>query len=62
MTSYLSAETDLEVHRSATALLCTLLTNIAVCSQHYAMGNIKLRTASILALSAMGCSYFTAGI
>ncbi len=61
VTSYLSAETDLEVHRiAATALLCTLLTNIAVCSQHYAMGNIKLRTASILALSAMGCSYFTA--
>ena len=61
VTSYLSAETDLEVHRiAATALLCTLLTNIAVGAQHYAMGNIKLRTASILALSAMGCSYWTA--
>jgi len=61
VTSYLSAETDMEVHRiAATALMCTLLTNIAVGAQHYAAGNIKLRTASILAGCAMGCSYFTA--
>ena len=61
VTSYLTAATDMEVHRTCgTALLATVITNLAVSAAHFKNGNVRLRSATLLAGSAMACSYFVA--
>ena len=61
VTSYLTAMTDMEVHRiCGTALLATVITNLAVSAAHFKNGNVKIRSATLLAGSAMACSYFVA--
>ena len=61
VTSYLTAMTDMEVHSiCGTALLATGLTNLAVSTAHLRSGNVKVRSASLLAGAAMACSYFVA--
>lgn len=42
------------------ALLATLVTNTAVCAHHFAAGNVRLRVAAVLGVSAMAASYGTA--
>jgi uncharacterized membrane protein YfcA len=61
VTTYMSIVGDTEVHRMcATALCATLVTNTAVCTQHFIAGNVRMRVAAVLGLSAMAASYFTA--
>lgn len=61
VTTYMSIMSDMEVHRiCATALCATLVTNTAVCAHHFAHGNVRLRVAAVLGVSAMAASYATA--
>mmetsp|Transcript_12443 Transcript_12443/g.57613 ORF Transcript_12443/g.57613 Transcript_12443/m.57613 type:complete len:364 (-) Transcript_12443:221-1312(-) len=61
VTTYMSVFTDMEVHRiCATALMATLVTNTAVCTHHFVNGNVRLRVAAVLGVSAMAASYLTA--
>jgi uncharacterized membrane protein YfcA len=61
VTTYMSIVGDTEVHRMcATALCATLVTNTAVCTQHFIAGNVRMRVAAVLGVSAMAASYFTA--
>lgn len=61
VTTYMSIMSDMEVHRiCATALCATLVTNTAVCSHHFMHGNVRLRVAAVLGVSAMAASYATA--
>ena len=61
VSAYLTGMTDMEVHRiCGTALLATVLTNLAVSTAHFRNGNVKFRSAALLAGSAMACSYLVA--
>lgn len=61
VSAYLTGMTDMEVHRiCGTALLATVLTNLAVSTAHIRSGNVKFRTAALLAGSAMTASYLVA--
>ncbi len=61
VSAYLTGMTDMEVHRiCGTALLATVLTNVAVSAAHFRNGNVKSKSAVLLAGSAMACSYLVA--
>jgi uncharacterized membrane protein YfcA len=61
VTTYMSIMSDMEVHRiCATALCATLVTNTVVCAHHFKFGNVRLRVAAVLGVSAMAASYATA--
>ena len=61
VSAYLTGMTDMEVHRiCGTALLATVLTNVAVSTAHFRNGNVKSKSAVLLAGSAMACSYLVA--
>ena len=61
VSAYLTGATDMEVHRiCGTALLATVITNLAVSTAHFRNGNVKMRSAALLAGSAMACSYLVA--
>jgi hypothetical protein len=61
VSAYLTGMTDMEIHRiCGTALLATVITNVAVSTAHFRSGNVRFRSAALLAGSAMVCSYLVA--